>query len=534
MSRVVGTRHLVRLDLRLDRVRLGLLIGGLAVMMVGIADSFDSLYPTAAGRQEFAADMNDSAAIRALYGPAYGSSIGALTAWRWGVPGAVIAAMVCIFIVVRHTRADEENGRRELLGATVVGRHAPLTAALVVIMVANLALAGAVALAMIAVGEPLAGSLALGLALAAGGLVFSGVAAVTAQVTESSRTANSIAMGALGLAFLVRIAADAATDSADSTPWYGWLSPIGWTQQVRPYAGDRWWVLGLVVAAFVGLAALAYTLEARRDVDAGILAARRGPAEGPRWLKGPWGLAWRLQWGSLVGWTVGLAAYGAVIGAVADSAADIVEDNPDMADMVERLGGTATLTDSFMAASLGFLGFAAAGYCVQAALRLRSEETSGRAEPVLATAATRLRWAGSHLTFALLGPAVALGVAGLAAGVAYGLSVGDVGGKVPRVLAGALVQLPAVWVLGSIALLLFGLLPERTVLSWGALLAVVVIGFVGEILDLGQWFLDLSPFTHIPRIPGGTFTALPLVLLIAVAATLSAVGLAGVRRRDLD
>jgi ABC-2 type transport system permease protein len=210
-----------------------------------------------------------------------------------------------------------------------------------------------------------------------------------------------------------------------------------------------------------------------------------------------------------------------------------VEDNPDMADMVERLGGTASLTDSFVAASLGFLGFAAAGYCVQAALRLRSEETSGRVEPVLATAATRLRWAGSHLTFALVGPAVALTVAGLAAGLTYGISVDDVGGQLPRVLAGALVQLPAVWVLGAIALALFGLMPGRTALSWGALLVVVVIGFVGEILDVGQWFLDLSPFTHIPKLPGSTFTALPLLLLSALAAALSAAGLAGVRRRDL-
>jgi ABC-2 type transport system permease protein len=278
---------------------------------------------------------------------------------------------------------------------------------------------------------------------------------------------------------------------------------------------------------------VAYRLEAGRDVDAGILPTRAGPAEGASWLRRPLALAWRLQWGTLAGWTAGLALYGIVIGAVANSAADIVSDNTDMADMIERLGGTSSVVDSFIAASLGFLGYGAAGYAIQATLRLRSEETSGRAEPVLATATTRLRWTWSHLVFAVLGPAAALGLAGLATGLSYGINAGDVGGQVPRIVAAALVQLPAVWVLGSVALLLFGLLPRRTVWSWGALLFVVLVGFVGELLELGQWALDLSPFTHIPKLPGGTFSAVPLVALTALAALISALGLTGVHRRDL-
>ena len=57
---------------------------------------------------------------------------------------------------------------------------------------------------------------------------------------------------------------------------------------------------------------------------------------------------------------------------------------------------------------------AAAGYAIQATLRLRAEEEGLRAEPVLATAVGRLQWATSHLVFGLLGPAVALAAAGLA------------------------------------------------------------------------------------------------------------------------
>jgi len=156
-----------------------------------------------------------------------------------------------------------------------------------------------------------------------------------------------------------------------------------------------------------------------------------------------------------------------------------------------------------------------------------------RAEPVLATAVGRLRWATSHLLFAVVGPAITLSAAGLAAGLTYGLSTGEVGEELPRVLAGAVAQLPAVWVLAGIAAALFGLLPRLTSLSWAALGAFVLLGLFGELLQLDQWMVDLSPFTHIPKLPGGEVSAEPLVWLISVAAVLTMAGLVGFRRRDL-
>src|SRR5918993_2389718 len=98
-------------------------------------------------------------------------------------------------------------------------------------------------------------------------------------------------------------------------------------------------------------------------------------------------------------------------------------------------------------------------YAIGAALRLRSEEANGGAEPVLVCAVSRMRWVTSHLAFAFLGPAVVLGAAGLAAGLAYGLSAGDVGRETTRVLEAALVQLPAVWVLVGVAVACSGCYP---------------------------------------------------------------------------
>src|SRR5215207_6220154 len=69
--------------------------------------------------------------------------------------------------------------------------------------------------------------------------------------------------------------------------------------------------------------------------------------------------------------------------------------------------------------------------------------------------------------------------------------------------------------------------------SWAALGASVLLGLFGELLQLEEWMLDLSPFTHIPDLPGGEVSAEPLVWLVGVAAMLTIAGLVGFRRRDV-
>jgi ABC-2 type transport system permease protein len=179
------------------------------------------------------------------------------------------------------------------------------------------------------------------------------------------------------------------------------------------------------------------------------------------------------------------------------------------------------------------LGLVAAAYAIQATLRMRDEEAAGRAEPVLGTAIGRFRWLASHLVFALLGPAAALAAGGLVMGLTHGMNTHAVAKELPRVLSGAMVQLPAVWVLAAITIVLYGLLPRFAAVGWGALAVCLLVGWVGSALGLRQWVLDISPFTHLPRLPGGDISATPLVVLIAVAVVLAVVGLTAFRRRDV-
>jgi ABC-2 type transport system permease protein len=225
---------------------------------------------------------------------------------------------------------------------------------------------------------------------------------------------------------------------------------------------------------------------------------------------------------------------GVSFGVIAQDMAQFASEDPETAKMLATLGGSGSITDIYLAAILSWIGMLAAGYAVQATLRLRSEEAELRAEQVLATATSRTGWAGSHLVVAAVGAGVVLGVGGLLAGLAHGLRAGDLGGELPRVLGAALVQLPAVWVMAAVGAALFGLAPRLVVgVTWAVLAVVLFVTMFGEPLQLSRLLIDLSPFTHLPRLPAAAFTATPLVWLLAVAVVLAAAGLAGFRRRDL-
>ncbi|MFC4021072.1 ABC transporter permease [Micromonospora sp. GCM10011542] len=531
MSAFTGTRHLLRLILRRDRVVLPIWVLLLAVLPASYAGTYAELYPTAPERAAYLAGTASNPSIVALLGPVYGDSVGALAVQRAGLL-ALIVALVSVLTVVRHTRTEEEAGRRELLGATVLGRYAGLTAALLVAYTANLLLGLLTAGGLAAAGLPGAGSLLFGAGVALTGIVFATVGGLAAQLTESAGGARGIGLGVLGLAFVLRLAGDAG-GSGGGAEWLSWLSPLGWAARGRAFAGERWWVLLLPVLLTALVAAVTYPVSVRRDLGAGVFPPRLGPATAGARLTGPIGLAWRLHRGQLLGWTVGFGLLGLVLGGAADAAGDAVRGNQQVAEILARLGGSSALAEAYLGGTLSITGLAAAGYGIQAALRARAEEIAGRAEPLLATAVSRTRWLAAHLFFALLGPAVVLAVAGLTTGLAYGLSIGDVGGQLPRLLGAGLAQVPAAWVLAALAALLVGLLPRFSAAAWAALAGCLLLGQLGAVLKLDQWALDISPFTHTPQVLAPHWTATPLAALTTIAAALTALSLRTFQTRDI-
>jgi ABC-2 type transport system permease protein len=330
------------------------------------------------------------------------------------------------------------------------------------------------------------------------------------------------------VAFLLR----AVGDSTDHATWMSWLSPIGWTQQVRPFAVERWWVLVVPLVVGPALIAIGVALESRRDFGAGLPQPHPGPERAAAGLSTAAGLAWRLQRGSWLAWTISVAVFAGAIGSVANGVLDIFKGNPQLEEVFKRLGGGQSLIDEFFAVVLPLMATVATIHSVQAMLRLRSEEIEIRAEQVLGTAVTRTRLMGSHLFHAVVSPPILMTVIGLSAGGAYAVSVHD-SGRVWSVLGGALVLIPAMWIFTGVTMALIGLAPERSALAWGVLAACGVLGQLGPILQLPDKVLRISPFANVPALPRAPFEITPLAVLILIAVALTAAGIRGFQRRDI-
>jgi ABC-2 type transport system permease protein len=523
---MTGTGRLIRLILRRDRVILPIWIVVFGLLPAATYSSLATLFPTDAERISYAHVSAGNAGFVALYGRLHGDSFAALTSWRVGfVP--VMIGLAALLTVIRHTRADEEAGRTELIGATVIGRHAPLAAALITTAVASVLIGLLTFAGMVGKTGSVSGSVAFGAEFAVAGWLFAAIAAITAQLTSSARSARSIAIVALGVSYALRVGGDISAVGAGGLSWLSWISPLGWVTRIFPYGPRNWWPVVLSVLLTAVAVAVAGYLRGRRDLGDGLFAARLGRATATPSLGTPLALAWRLHRGLLAGWTVGLALLGLIFGGVGGSVLDIAKDNKGVSDIFARLGGSGQIVDSYLAGTAGIVGLIAACYAVQATLRLRDEETAGHAEAVLATSVSRLAWAGSHLLFSLLGPALALLAEGVVAGLVY------TRGSFAGIVGGVLLQVPAVWVLASLAVLLFGVLPRWSLVAWAAPAACLLILLVGETLQLNHWLLDISPFTHVPHLPGGSVSATPVVALLAVALVAGVLGLAGLRRRNI-
>jgi len=527
MQRFTGTATLVRLILRRDRVRLPVWLLALVGLTAYPVAAVQGLYATPEAMASYAATVGSSGASIAMTGPPVAlDTVGGITVFEVTPTALVGIALMAVFLVLRHTRTDEEAGRTELLRAGVLGRNADLLATGLVVGGASLLVGAGVTASFLAVGLPASGSLVYGASVASAGLVFTGIALVAAQVSEHGRSATGLALAVLGVAYLVRGIGDVRESGLV------WLSPLGWVQAVHAFGGERWWPLALAVALAAGLAGLAGWLTTRRDVGAGLVAARPGPAEGSRLLGTPVGLAARLQRGSVLGWTAGVGLMGVAFGSLGQDVQDMVSGNEQLEEIFAQTSGGARIVDAYFSIIFTLTALLASGFTVSSALRLRGEETGLRTEALLATPVSRNRWTLAWLSVTAAGTASVLLAAGVGCAATYALVSADASGL--GSLVGAQVgYLPACLTLGALAFAIHGWVPRAGAAAWAAYTLCVVVGWLGDLLDLPGWLMASSPFARTPSVPVEEAAAAPLLVLTGVALALAAAGLAGFRRRDL-
>jgi len=285
-------------------------------------------------------------------------------------------------------------------------------------------------------------------------------------------------------------------------------------------------VLPVVAVGLLGLGAVA--LFDRRDIGSGVWPARPGPARGS--LGSASALAWRLQRGSVIGWSVGLLLGGIAYGSIGDDVADLIGDSQFSKDVFTSAGGS--IVDSFYATAAVMLSLIGAGFAIASVQRLRSEEASGFAETLLATALPRWRWAVAHLTVTVAGTLAVVLAAGLGMGLGFAMVTGD-GSAVLRLTWATVPYVVPVLLLAAVAWLAYGIRSRWAAVGWLGLGFCFVVMMFGEALQLPGWLMDVSPFRYLAQTPAEDFRVWPLVVLLLVAAAAAVAGMVAMRRRDV-
>ncbi|WP_396913499.1 ABC transporter permease [Mycolicibacterium sp.] len=519
-SPFTGIGTLLKLTLRRDRVRLSVWLAVLTLMMVYAPNAIRLAYP---GEEQRLARVNllKTPAGMMLGGPMFGvneTDLGVMMANELTLTLTIATSILAILTVIRHTRAEEENGSAELVLSSVVGRYARTAAALTLVGGLNAVLALTMTLAMASTGFAVVDTAAMCLGITGVATVFGAVAAVTAQIWRQARTASGAALATLAVAALVRGAGDVIDNSGSALSW---LSPIAWAQQMRPFVDLRWWPFGLLVILAAGLMALAAGLESRRQYDAGTIGAT-GEKPDARAITGPLRLHLALQRGQTIGWAVGLFAAGLVFGSMTKALLDAAETN----ELIARLLST-TGNDGIYTTMTQFLAAAASAYVVSAVLRVYADEQNGLGEPVLAGAVSRWRWLLGAVVSALAGAAFLMFCAGLGNGLGAGLTLGEPG-TIVRLTLAALAYLPALAVVAAIAALAVAL--RAPWIAWLAVTFVITALYLGALLRLPRWLIELSPVgqTTVPS----DFPALALIVMLVIATALAATAGWIYRNRD--
>lgn len=498
------------------------------------AVTYHSTYPTIAARRKFAASFENNAGIAALVGPARRlDTVAGYLDWRLSIV-TLTGAIAGLLLATRLTRGEEESGRWELLLAGHTTRRRATGQA-----IAGLA-AGLLVLWLVTTGATMVAarqrtvSVSLGSALfyattaVCGTAMFVAVGVLAGQVAATRRQANGIAAAVLGVAFLIRMIADAGSGLG----WLRWASPLGWLEEVRPLGGSRPLALIPVIALVVLSTGAAFLLAGRRDLGAGSLPARDNPRPSAFLLGGPARLAVRLGLPVAAAWVVGLAVLGFTMGLVAPAAASAISGSRTLEQALARLGGQ-------HGGALAYLGFAfltAAVLVILAAAgqiaAMRNDEARGYLDNLLARPVGRRTWITGRLGFAAALVVAASLAAGCAAWVGAATQHGPVGiGSMLR--AAANIAAPGLFVLG-VGALLYALVPRvATVLIYAVVAWSYVVEIVGATTRINHWLLDTALLSHIRPVPAADISWTSVGWLAGLGLVTAAIGVLAFRHRDL-
>ena len=455
-------------------------------------------------------------------------TVGGYTAWRVGGFLSIFAALWGMLAAVRALRGEEDTGRAEIVMAQPLSRAAAYLGVLAACAAGALLLWIALALALIAAQLPAGESAYLALAVIAPVPVFVGVGAIASQLAPTRRLALELSSAALVLALVARVIAD----TSSGLRWLDWLTPLGWSEQMRAFPGAQPAVLVLPVALALLALALAGRIWAGRDLATGLLPARDEAPPSAFGLSSPAALALRSERASFAGWLLASGFFALIIGLVSRSVSSAGVSS-SLRRQLEQVGGISVLRPAgYIGLCFLFFLLAISLFACSQIAAARHEEAQSRLETLLSLPVGRSAWLAGRMALALLGVVVI----SLAVGLLAWCGAAMAGASVPLVgmLEAGVNCVPVALLFGAIAALLYAIAPRAAVpLAY----ALVAVSFVWQLLsgalEAPRWLRDLSPFEHVGLVPAQPLRLGAFVAMLALAAILAIAALWRFAQRDL-
>ncbi|MCL1838440.1 MAG: hypothetical protein FWG47_03885 [Propionibacteriaceae bacterium] len=541
-SNFANSGKLVRFMLRRERVTSAIWIIVVALFSAGLAPAMDQMFSEPGARQQFGESINNPVMV-AMMGPTYGIenyTAGAMYANMMLLWIIIAVAIMNIFLVVRHTRADEEYGRVEVIRSAPTGRLAVVNAAMVTAAIVNIILAIALGVALGVVGVEsmgFAASMLFGFVVGIAGFVFAGIAAIFAQLASNRSGATGFSFLALGLFYMIRAAGDMQGNDVLAC-----ISPLGLAHRSQVYVENNLWPFIILLVEAIGCAVAAYALNAIRDLDQGFIPARPGRSVAAKSLLSPFGLAARILRNMTIIWIIVMFVLAASYGSVIADIPTFVGDSPEYLQVIgipEQIVNTMTdadkakiIVDYFGVFVISMMTLVALVPVINTALKIRVEEREGRTEQVYAAAVPRMKYLLGYVILAFV-LSILIQFAS-AAGLYSATSVLEAN---PFTFDGLLqaffVYLPAMWVIIGFTVLIVGLFPKTTGAVWGLFGFVFLVSFLGGMPGLlPEWLQNVSPVKHIPQLPLAEMTFTPLIILTVIALVLTVAGFFFYKNRD--
>ncbi|MDX8046872.1 ABC transporter permease [Gracilibacillus sp. S3-1-1] len=498
-------------------------------MTVLVAGSFNGLFGSEAERNTMAQTLENPVMV-AMVGPVYGIdnyTTGAMMANQMLLFTAIVLCLMSIFMMIKLTRKQEEEGKYELIRSLPVGRLASLSSAGILVAFVNLLIGVVTTVSLIILnveGMDVTGSLMYGVILTISGWMFAAITAVITQLTETSRAALGLSITVLLVAYLIRAIGDVSSEIVSL------FSPLGLILRAEVYVENYWWPVFVAMMMTLILSLLAFYLHNRRDLGSSLLPARLGRKEASKLLLSPFGLLLRLQRVAIVAWLVAMFVLGASYGSVLGDLESFFADN----DMLQQMLGEHpdyTLTEQFMTMLMVIIAIFATIPMVLLFLKIRAEEKKERNDHLLTTGISRYQLMSYYLTISLLVGVISLVIAIYGLWVA-GAAVMDDPIPFTNFLKAGMSYLPAMLIILALANLLFAFLPKWTSFIWGYLVFSFFTVYLGGMLDIPNWLASLSSFHYIPQIPVEEFTWIPLIVLLIISIVVLVISQIGYRNRD--